>query len=91
MDGGKGDLPKIDDLLKGATKRLNIHKVIIVGDGRVGKTSLLRRLRGDDFREDEPSTNGAEHCSVILNNESSWKQVEAGEGDVGSTALASIF
>ena len=37
-----------------------MHKIIIVGDGRLGKTSLLRRLRGEEFDESQQSTRGAE-------------------------------
>ncbi|MEO1450553.1 MAG: hypothetical protein AAFV07_13575, partial [Bacteroidota bacterium] len=33
-------------------------KLIIVGNGRVGKTSLYRRLKGLPLREDEPYTHG---------------------------------
>ena len=36
-----------------------MHKIIIVGDGRLGKTSLLRRLRGEKFDKNEQSTRGA--------------------------------
>ncbi len=35
-------------------------KLIIVGNGRVGKTSLRHRLAGDDFNENEPYTHGIE-------------------------------
>ena len=36
-----------------------MHKVMIVGDGRLGKTSLLRALRGKAFNENKRSTRGA--------------------------------
>ena len=64
---GQADL---HDLLRDATRRLNTHKVIVVGDGRVGKTSMLRRLRGEEFRHGEESTRGAELCSVTVREES---------------------
>jgi internalin A len=39
-------------------KRLNEVKVLLVGYGGVGKTSLVRRLMKDEFNEDEPKTHG---------------------------------
>lgn len=33
-------------------------KLIIVGNGRVGKTSMLKRLKGEDFNEKEEYTHG---------------------------------
>ena len=44
----------------------NMCKVVVVGDGRAGKTSLLRRFRGEEFREDEESTCGVDSCTVEL-------------------------
>lgn len=35
-------------------------KIIIVGNGRVGKTSMLRRLKGLSFRKDEKFTHGVQ-------------------------------
>lgn len=39
---------------------LNEAKLILVGEGGVGKTSLLSALRGDPFIEDRPTTHGVE-------------------------------
>ena len=39
---------------------LNEAKLILVGEGRVGKTSLLAALRGEDFIEDRETTHGVE-------------------------------
>lgn len=39
-------------------KALNEVKVLIVGDPKAGKTSLLRRLKNDEFNPDEPQTDG---------------------------------
>lgn len=35
-------------------------KLIIVGNGRVGKTCLFRRLKGEECRQDEPFTHGVQ-------------------------------
>jgi hypothetical protein len=56
-------------LLTGAHRKLNLLKLVVTGDGRVGKTSLLRCLRGDPFREDEKSTRGVELCTVEVGAE----------------------
>ncbi|MGV3721345.1 MAG: COR domain-containing protein [Actinomycetota bacterium] len=35
-----------------------VSKLLVVGEGGVGKTSLLRTLRGEAFRQDEETTHG---------------------------------
>lgn len=42
----------------GQLRPLNECKLIFVGDGGVGKTSLMRRLVGQDFNPDEQTTHG---------------------------------
>ncbi|MEP0263409.1 COR domain-containing protein [Dokdonia sp.] len=39
-------------------KHLNEIKVILIGDPKAGKTSLLRQLKEGDFKEDEVQTDG---------------------------------
>jgi hypothetical protein len=39
---------------------LNEAKLILVGEGEVGKTSLLSALRGEDWIENRPTTHGVE-------------------------------
>ncbi len=41
-------------------------KLIVVGNGRVGKTQICRRLRGEDYDSDEPSTHGIRVTSATL-------------------------
>lgn len=45
-------------LEKGEKLPLNEVKVLLVGDGAVGKTSLMKRLLGEEFDKDEPQTYG---------------------------------
>ena len=40
-------------------------KVIMVGQDRVGKTSVGRSLKGEQFRHDEPSTNGVQMDAAV--------------------------
>ena len=56
-------------LLTGARRKLSLLKLVVTGDGRVGKTSLLRCLRGEPFDQDEPSTCGVELCTVEVGAE----------------------
>ena len=44
--------------LEGEKKTLNEVKVLLVGDGAVGKTSLLKRLLGEEFDQHESKTHG---------------------------------
>ncbi|MBK1648364.1 COR domain-containing protein [Rhabdochromatium marinum] len=53
------------DLKTGATPLRDL-KVIVLGNGRVGKTQLCRRLRGETFEKDADSTHGISVTSVDL-------------------------
>jgi GTPase SAR1 family protein len=77
-------------LLASTLRKLNVNKVIFVGDGRVGKTSLLRLLRGDLFNESELSTCGVELCTVKV-GAGEWAEADlATVGDVAGI-LAGAF
>jgi GTPase SAR1 family protein len=56
-------------LLTTTHRKLNLLKIVLTGDGRGGKTSLLRCLRGEPFNEVEPSTCGVELCTVDVGAE----------------------
>ncbi|NEO85545.1 MAG: GTPase [Spirulina sp. SIO3F2] len=43
-----------------------LSKLLVVGEGGVGKTSLLSSLRGESFKSQEPSTHGIEIKSLEL-------------------------
>lgn len=43
-----------------------VGKLIVLGEGGVGKTSLLRQLRGEGFRSAEDTTHGIEQGEVQL-------------------------
>ena len=47
----------VRDLEAGAVRVLDV-KLLVLGNGRVGKTQLCRRLRGEDFDASEASTHG---------------------------------
>ncbi|KAL9960688.1 hypothetical protein ACROYT_G034174 [Oculina patagonica] len=49
-------------------------KVQVIGQDRVGKTSLVRSLKGEPFREDEISTDGVEMSQPLKNaGKQPWK------------------
>lgn len=48
---------------KPSPRRLNEVKLILVGRGGVGKTSILKRLRKIDFDAQEKETQGVERCA----------------------------
>ena len=49
----------LQNILSGApTRPLNEAKVVLVGQGKVGKTSLVKRLTRDEFDLKEPKTKG---------------------------------
>lgn len=52
-------------------KALNEVKMILVGQGGVGKTSLVKQLMGEDFDEEESKTEGINVCpwEVVANGQ----------------------
>ena len=43
-------------------RKLRRNKIMLVGPGRVGKTSLLRRVTGQEFREEEEALGASQHA-----------------------------
>jgi internalin A len=54
-----------DDQAEGAGDVTDI-KFMILGNGRVGKTQICRRLQGQDYNDTQPSTHGVEVSSAPL-------------------------
>ena len=63
-------------------------KLMLVGEGRAGKTSVLRSLMGKEFRIDERSTIGAETDECIVDTtdvtttfgtKNSWRELSTRE------------
>ena len=50
-------------------------KLVFIGQGRAGKTSLLKNLTNQPFDANEQITDGADVCVV---NSSAWEKLERG-------------
>lgn len=78
VEGGDDEILAYVRALHGANREW-ISKMVVVGEGGVGKTSLLRALRGEPFVADEETTHGIEikqlplahpqqnHITMLLN------------------------
>lgn len=60
LQGTKDNIQSYIDSMIGNTSTLNEAKIIFVGDGAVGKTSLMKRLVHDEFDAKESQTDGIE-------------------------------
>ena len=56
-------------LLRRAERKLQVCKIILVGDGCVGKTSLVDALSGKPFSPGQESTEGMAACRVEVRAE----------------------
>ena len=59
---------RIKELLKGKTTVRRL-KLLFIGPGGVGKTSVIRRLNGREFKAGLPLTDGVEVVRMILEEE----------------------
>jgi len=57
--GGQASLVYLQERLQGSKPQW-VSKLLVVGEGGVGKTSLLRALRGESFNREESTTHGIE-------------------------------
>ncbi|MEG3220672.1 GTP-binding protein [Vibrio gigantis] len=60
LSGSQENIQSYIDSMIGDTSILNEAKIIFVGDGSVGKTSLMKRLVHDEFDAKESQTDGIE-------------------------------
>jgi internalin A len=65
VEGGNDEILAYVRALYGANREW-ISKMVVVGEGGVGKTSLLRALRGEPFVADEETTHGIEVKQLSL-------------------------
>lgn len=71
----------LDDLEAGAIP-LHTTKMIVLGNGRVGKTQLCRRLRGLDFDPNVPSTHGITIASTDFDSDETLSLWDFGGQDI---------
>lgn len=62
---------------------LNEAKLILIGEGEVGKSCLLGALRGDPWEEGRPTTHGIEIKTVFLTEPESGKELTLNGWDFG--------
>jgi Leucine-rich repeat (LRR) protein len=62
---------------------LNEAKLILVGEGEVGKSCLLGALRGDPWEEGKPSTHGIEIKPVMITNPGTGMEMTLNGWDFG--------
>ncbi|WP_417914163.1 COR domain-containing protein [Candidatus Electronema sp. JM] len=62
---------------------LNEAKLILIGEGEVGKSCLLGALRGDPWEESRPTTHGIEIKPVLLTDSESGKELTLNGWDFG--------
>jgi small GTP-binding protein len=68
-------------------KALNEMKVILVGDGSAGKTSLVKRLLEQDFNKNEPQTHGINIKRWIVRPEGAKDKIKINIWDFGGQAI----
>ncbi|EGD82689.1 hypothetical protein PTSG_03350 [Salpingoeca rosetta] len=70
-------------------------KLMLVGEGRAGKTTTLHSLMGDEFNKDEPSTFGADSMDLSVIVESidvfNWQHLAGGLSEYMRTLLGTAL
>jgi hypothetical protein len=76
-----------NEAVLGGTQTVTWAKLMFIGEGRAGKTSLLRNLTNQGFQADEGITDGADVC--IVNNDM-WGKTEEMAGGNFDKAVAEV-
>jgi small GTP-binding protein domain len=71
--------------LEDGKEPLNEVKVLLVGEGDVGKTSLVKRIFGEEIDGNEPQTQGINIRKLIINNEG--REIRANFWDFGGQQI----
>ncbi len=69
----------------GNDKKLNEVKVLLVGEGGAGKTSLVKRLFGEEFDGNEPQTHGINIRKWVVEN--GEREIKANFWDFGGQEI----
>jgi hypothetical protein len=86
----KQDLDAVKAYLRaisGAQITLKEAKLILVGEGEVGKSCLLSALRGDEWEEDRPTTHGIEIKTVQISDPDSQEEITLNGWDFGGQRI----
>ena len=79
------------ELLRDGQQPLLRSKLLLVGPGRAGKTSLLRRLTGQAFIEGQASTSGIDvDVHLWQQSSGSGEQMEAGSEFTNAAVRAAV-
>ena len=75
--GGQAVLDWFEAKEKGKLEKLNEIKIILIGEPKAGKTSLLRRIKDNTFNEKEVQTDGVNIEDVVFGKCDTFKEQTA--------------
>lgn len=86
VERGENAVRPYFDSMVGETEELNEAKIIFLGNGEVGKTSLMKALSGQNFNTEEATTHGINICrySVPINEQ---RTIDASIWDFGGQQI----
>ncbi len=58
----------LQSLIEGKSHKVYQAKLIFVGEGKVGKSSLLAAMKGEEYIEERKTTHGIETCSLNVDH-----------------------